>query len=160
VGARARLRSIETHVYRHLRDPRAAQIADTPPVSWRDTDFLGHPYCLLVTFRKTGEPVPTPVWFALGDGEIFIRSGASDGKLKRIRRDPRVLVAPCTFRGRPLGPPVVGEASILTGAKARAAEGALRRRFGLRRRMYRAVRDPTLDVAYLAVRPADEPSGA
>ena len=61
---------------------------------------------LLVTYRRDGTPVPTPVWAAPAGGTLYVRSERNSGKVKRLRRDPRLLVAPCTVRGRPLGPPL------------------------------------------------------
>ena len=84
----------------------------------------GHKYCLLVTYKRSGEPVPTPVWFGLGDGELYVRSEADVAKVKRIRNDSRVRVAPCTVRGKPLGPPAEGRAR---GASTNRATGRRRR---------------------------------
>ena len=80
----------------------------------------GHKYCLLVTYKRSGEPVPTPVWFGLGDGKLYVRSEAGVAKVRRIRNDPRVRVAPCTVRGKPLGPPpTVGHGCSRTPATRR-----------------------------------------
>ncbi|MGH9576862.1 MAG: pyridoxamine 5'-phosphate oxidase family protein, partial [Terriglobales bacterium] len=65
--------------------------------------FAGHKYLNLETYRRSGEEVLTPVWFAQ-DGRVFyIYSLADAGKIKRIRRKPRVRIAPCNFRGDLLG---------------------------------------------------------
>jgi PPOX class probable F420-dependent enzyme len=45
---------------------------------------------LLVTFRRSGEPVPTPVWFGLHEGRVYVESLADAGKVKRLRHDQRV----------------------------------------------------------------------
>ena len=64
----------------------------------------GHRYASLTTFRKTGKPVATPVWFA-GDAErIYVWTNASSGKVKRLRNNRSVTLAPCTYNGRVLGP--------------------------------------------------------
>ncbi len=42
-------------------------------------------YVSLTTFRKTGEAVVTPVWFAESKGTIYAGTGVSAGKIKRIR---------------------------------------------------------------------------
>ncbi|WP_446217757.1 PPOX class F420-dependent oxidoreductase [Micromonospora sp. IBHARD004] len=76
-------------------------------------------YVLLTTFRKDGRPVSTPVW-AVRDGDALAVWTASDsGKVKRIRRDGRVTVAPCDVRGNPRGEAVPGHATIcdLTGTR-------------------------------------------
>src|SRR3954464_8410312 len=75
--------------------------------------FEGNQYAVLVTFRKDGSPVPTPVWFALiGDRRLVIGTDRRTAKVRRIRRDPRARVFPWPPRGNPLGPPVGGTARI------------------------------------------------
>ena len=65
-------------------------------------------YLNLESFRKNGQSVRTPVWFA-GDPpsgaaqRLYVYSEADSGKAKRIRRDSRVRVAPCSVRGKLLG---------------------------------------------------------
>lgn len=98
----------------------------------------GHKYCLLVTYRRSGESVPTPVWFGLGgDGKLYVQSEINVAKVKRIRNDPHVRVAPCTVRGKPLGPPAEGRARVLDRpSDEEEAEAALRTNCGLGRNIY------------------------
>src|SRR5437764_2847657 len=94
----------------------------------------GHKYCLLVTYRRSGQAVPTPVWFGLGDGRLYARSDADAAKVKRIHNDPRARVGPCTARGKPLGPPADGRARVLDDRREiAAAEAALDANYGLGR---------------------------
>jgi PPOX class probable F420-dependent enzyme len=95
----------------------------------------GHKYCLLTTFRKSGEPIPTPVWFGLADGKAYIGSDAAAAKVKRIRSNPRVRVAPCSPRGKPLGSPVEGRARILAPNESERAEQAIAANTGLFRKL-------------------------
>ena len=54
--------------------------------------------------------------------------------MKRIRRDPRVLIAPADYHGRELGPHVEAQARVL-GPEAEAVVVALlRRKYGWQRR--------------------------
>ncbi|GAA1942493.1 PPOX class F420-dependent oxidoreductase [Agromyces allii] len=90
-------------------------------------------YVALTTFRKDGTPVPTPVWFALDGSRVVVQTPAGTGKLKRLRRDTRVVIAPCDMRGRvPAGAPEqAGTAEIVTdAAEATRLQGLLRRRYG------------------------------
>jgi PPOX class probable F420-dependent enzyme len=89
-----------------------------------------------VTFRRSGDPVATPVWFAIEGGRLYFKSERRSGKVRRLRRDPRVLVAPCTVRGRALGPAVEGAGRVLDEGEAAAAERALRGQYGAGRRLY------------------------
>jgi PPOX class probable F420-dependent enzyme len=53
----------------------------------------------LETFRKNGEGVKTPVWFAEEDGALYVTTLSTTGKAKRIRNIPRVRIAPCDRSG-------------------------------------------------------------
>ena len=75
----------------------------------------GHKYLNLTTFRRSGEAVSTPVWFALVDGCIYVCTDPDSGKMKRIRNNPRVLLTPCNPWGRPRGESVEGVARIVGG---------------------------------------------
>jgi PPOX class probable F420-dependent enzyme len=109
---------------------------------------------LLVTYRRDGTPVPTPVWAAESDGRLYVRSERSSGKLKRLRRDPRLLVAPCTVRGEPLGAPLEARARVLESADEHVAEQALERRYGLGRALFeRAMDVMRVDMCYLEITP-------
>jgi PPOX class probable F420-dependent enzyme len=83
---------------------------------------------LLTTFRRDGTPVGTPVSLAVDGERAFIRSPGSGGKVKRMRREPCVEVAPCTARGRPTGPSIAALATPLRGEDAKRAARALRRK--------------------------------
>ena len=88
--------------------------------------------------------MPTPVWFGLNDGKAYIRTEADVAKVKRIANDPRVCLAPCTVRGRPLGPTAEGRARLLehAGSDERVAEVALKANYGLGRKIYERVAGP------------------
>ncbi|MBX7433182.1 PPOX class F420-dependent oxidoreductase [Mycobacterium sp. Y57] len=75
-------------------------------------DIAGAEYILLTTFTKDGRPKPTPIWAAPdGDGLIVITQGSS-WKVKRIRNTPRVTIARCDMRGKPLSEAVEAVASV------------------------------------------------
>ena len=109
---------------------------------------------LLVTYRRDGTPVPTPVWAAESGGLLYVRSERSSGKLKRLRRDPRLLVAPCTVRGDPLGAPLEASARVLGREREHTAEHALRSRYGLGRALFERAMDLLrVDMCYLEITP-------
>ncbi|HKT03769.1 MAG TPA: PPOX class F420-dependent oxidoreductase [Rugosimonospora sp.] len=88
-------------------------------------------YVLLTTFRKNGTAVPTPLW-VVADGEQFaVWTPAAAGKVKRIRRNPAVTVAPCDVRGRPQGDAVPATARLLDAAGTARVRALLRRKYGL-----------------------------
>jgi hypothetical protein len=76
-------------------------------------ELHGQKYISLASFRKTGVPVRTPVWFAEEDGTLYIFTNPKSGKIKRIRNNPQVKIAPCTMRGKVTGPEFSAVARIL-----------------------------------------------
>jgi PPOX class probable F420-dependent enzyme len=120
--------------------------------------FEGNQYAVLVTFRKDGTPVPTPVWFALvGNRRLVIGTDRRTAKVRRIRRDPRARVFPSDPRGKPLGPAVEGTARIVeAGDERQEAEEALDRKYGRARRIYERVFTRSEDMIHLEVTPAAE----
>lgn len=100
----------------------------------------GTSYVLLTTFRRDGRPVGTPVWAApLGDGRIVLVTQDTTGKVKRLRRDPHVLVAPCTQRGKPLGRPVDAQAEVLAERELPEVERRLAAKYGVLFQLFEAV---------------------
>jgi PPOX class probable F420-dependent enzyme len=67
------------------------------------TSLSAERYISLETYRRNGQGVRTPVWFAADGPVLYVYTLASSGKAKRIRRDPRVSIAPCDARGRVTG---------------------------------------------------------
>jgi uncharacterized protein len=57
-------------------------------------------YINLLTYKKNGEPVSTPVWFIFKDNKIFIRTSNKSGKFKRIKNNKNVKFALCNIRGK------------------------------------------------------------
>ena len=109
---------------------------------------------LLVTYRRDGTPVPTPVWAAPGGGRLYVRCERSSGKVKRLRNDARLLVAPCTVRGKPLGAPLEASARVLPPAEEARAEQALAQRYGLGRELFERTMDLLrVDMCFLELTP-------
>lgn len=97
--------------------------------------FTGQKYLNLETFRTSGEGVRTPVWFAAGppDGgtaqALYVYSTGDSGKVKRIRNNPRVRVAPCDMRGNLRGEWVDARAEVLQRDEAANAMRLLNRKY-------------------------------
>jgi PPOX class probable F420-dependent enzyme len=66
----------------------------------------------ITTFKRDGTPVATPVWVAGDDRSLLVISEAESWKVKRIRRDGHVRVAPCGARGALHGEPVDADATL------------------------------------------------
>jgi uncharacterized protein len=147
--------SLANRAYHLLRHPSAHSAAREPVTVQGFSSLEGHKYCLLVTYKRSGEPVPTPVWFGLAEGSVYIRSEADAAKVARIRRDPRARLAPCTVRGKPLGPPTEGRARVLTRPEQARAEAALQANYGRGRRAYEGLADAFgVQGVYIEIAPA------
>ena len=58
-------------------------------------------FVLLTSFKKSGEGVATPVWIApVGASQLGVRTSDSTWKIKRINRNPRILLQPCNRSGQ------------------------------------------------------------
>ncbi len=97
--------------------------------------LAGTPFVSLTTFRRDGTPVPTPVWVVRIGDELMVWTNPEAGKVKRIRRDVRVQIGPCTRGGRPLGAPISGSARILEPAEVEAVLAALIHKYGFLAKM-------------------------
>jgi PPOX class probable F420-dependent enzyme len=78
-------------------------------------------YMRLVTFRRSGLPVPTAAHVVTDGPVAYFRTWDVSGKAKRLRHTSSVEVAPSTVRGRVRGPVLQAEAHLLTGAESERA---------------------------------------
>ena len=93
----------------------------------------GRRYLSLASFRKSGQEVRTPLWFAEENGKLYVMTRDDSWKYKRIRNRPQVRVAPCTARGRVTGAWTDAVARILPREEEAPAREALRRKYWLMR---------------------------
>ncbi len=87
--------------------------------------FDNQRFIALETYRKNGAPVVTPVGFIQEGNVLYARTTLDSGKVKRIRRNNRVRVAPSTGGGKPLGAWVEATAALLTEAEAPEVRGKI-----------------------------------
>lgn len=101
-------------------------------------------YVSLTTLKRSGEAVSTPVWvMGLGDGRLAISTGADSWKVKRARRDPRVMLQPCDRRGNvtPGSNASTGTAEVvLSGGSFEETLSRLRTKYALAGRLMMLVR--------------------
>jgi PPOX class probable F420-dependent enzyme len=87
--------------------------------------FVGQKTVLLTTYRRDGRPVGTPVHIAVDGDRAFVRTWDTAWKLKRVRANPEVEIAPSTARGTPTGPALRARARILSGGESAEAGRAI-----------------------------------
>ena len=98
--------------------------------------LIPHQFVQLTTFRKSGVAVPTTVWFAPDAGNLYVMTTASAGKIKRIRNNGRVQLAPSDRSGKLLGPALEGTARELPASEHEHASAVLARKYGLSYRAF------------------------
>jgi hypothetical protein len=119
-------------------------------------------YISLTTFKRDGTTVSTPVWVVSDDGRrLLVWSGAQTWKVKRIRRDARVLVAPCDAKGNARGDAVDGTARLLGADAGAFVQPLLRKKYGFVKRsldlfnglVRRLSRKPATPAEYIEILP-------
>lgn len=125
-----------------------------PPVLQR---FVAEQVVLLQTRKRDGNWVDTPVNLAVEGSRVFFRTPGRAAKNKRLRNFPEVRFCPCTWRGRPTGPPVQATARLLVGEESAAAARLINRRYPVLQRVlvpmaHRLMRTETLHYELTDVR--------
>ena len=116
----------------------AARIISVPYIDYNmpmpiPAAIHGQKYISLATFRKTGVAVPTPIWFAEEGDKLYFMTNSKLGKVKRIRNNAQVKIAPCTIRGKVTGPEFAATARILPIENAARVRSAIRAKYWLAR---------------------------
>ncbi len=96
----------------------------------------------LTTFRASGAPVATPVWIADLDGDLVVLTPRDTGKVKRLRRDPRIELRPCDRRGR-VEDGVTRETAVAEliedPHQVELVRGVMRRKYGVEYRVFMVI---------------------
>jgi uncharacterized protein len=95
-----------TEAIEHPAEPRRRDLK---------TLFPGR-YLSVTSFKRDGTGVATPVWFVSDGRRLFALTDLHSAKVRRMRRNPRVLVAPCRADGKLRRAPVPARAEVLTAA--------------------------------------------
>ncbi|GHO87446.1 PPOX class F420-dependent oxidoreductase [Dictyobacter formicarum] len=81
---------------------------------------------LLISFRRNGTGVGTPVGTIASNGKLYFMTPANTWKVKRLVHNPRVTLAPGNRKGNALGPTIEGTARRLYAEEAKHARDLLR----------------------------------
>ncbi|MFL5657763.1 MAG: PPOX class F420-dependent oxidoreductase [Ktedonobacteraceae bacterium] len=118
------------------------------------TNLYQYRYVKLTTFRKNGTAVPTPVWFGTDHGKLYIMTNYNAGKIKRIRSNERVLLAPSNGRGKVLGEQIEAHAHELPASEYKQAIALLVRKYGLIYRLFTFVQNlQKVSRTYIEIEP-------
>ena len=102
-------------------------------------ELQGHQFLNLTTFRKSGVPVVTTVWFAQASDKVYVWTAKTSGKVKRIRNDPTVQIAPSSHLGRPRGPAIMATARILPLLEQQAAQQVMDAKYGWQKQLFELI---------------------
>lgn len=93
--------------------------------------FEKQQYMNIETYRKSGAAVRTPVWFVEVDGELCFTTEAGSGKVKRLRINQLVKVAPCRVNGELVGDWYPARARFMSSDETGPAKKAFTRKYGI-----------------------------
>lgn len=93
--------------------------------------FRNQQYLNLETFRKSGVGVKTPVWFVEVKGELCFITEAESAKVKRMRNNPRVQIAPCKMDGTVTGGWVPATIRFMEDKEINEVDRLYNRKYGL-----------------------------
>lgn len=142
-----------------IRHRGAFDAAAMAPTGHDFTGFERVRQIVLVTFKRSGEAMPSPINHGVADGKLYVRTDATTGKVKRLRNNPHVVVVPCTLRGKPKGEAVSGIARILPEAEHAHAERAIAANWSLPMRVFERGLDKGsaafgIPIVYIEITPA------
>jgi PPOX class probable F420-dependent enzyme len=154
-----RIVDVQNRVLDRMRHRQAFEVSRRAGEASDFDGLRGARQCLVVSHRRSGEPVPTPVNFGLAGGRLYFRSEPRTAKVGRIRRDPRVKVCACNIRGKPSGRVVDGRARVLSGPEASEAETAVAANWSGPMKMLEHGLDRMVELVYVEVEAAPAEGG-
>ncbi|HJU57948.1 MAG TPA: PPOX class F420-dependent oxidoreductase [Actinomycetota bacterium] len=99
-----------------------------PPVR-TDVAAITGKYLSITSYRRDGSGVATPVWFATEGDRLLVMTDSRSGKVKRIRRNPYVIVAPCSARGKTKANRMLAHAELLSASEVERAKRLIKRKY-------------------------------
>ncbi|MCC7078354.1 MAG: PPOX class F420-dependent oxidoreductase [Acidimicrobiia bacterium] len=90
-------------------------------------------YVSLTTYKRDGTPVASPVWITGDGGHLAVVTESDAWKVKRLRHDPRVLLAVSDPRGRvkDSAERYEGTAEVVSGPDADRLGNLITKKYGL-----------------------------
>ena len=120
--------------------------------------LAGHRFANLTTFRRNGQGVTTPVWFAQAGDTIYVMTQAQAGKDKRLRNNPIARIGPSDRAGKALGPELALRGRLLDPLESKQAARALGQKYGFQKKLFDVMfllRGRRASQVYLAFQPAN-----
>jgi PPOX class probable F420-dependent enzyme len=101
---------------------------------------------LLITFKRDGTPVPTPVCHVVENGIVYATTPEAASKVKRIRNNATVTIGACTMSGKSTGSTYAARARLVSDEEIEHAQK-------LKKSDYIGVVFPRSAHAHFTVRP-------
>ena len=121
------------------------------------TELQGHKFLNLTTFRKNAVPVVTTVWFAQANDKVYVWTAKTSGKVKRIRNNPTVQIAPSSHLGRPRGSAIMATARILPLLEQQTAQQVIDAKYGWLKHFFALLwRLQGREQVYIEITPIEE----
>jgi uncharacterized protein len=151
-----RTMDLQYRFYDRVRHRDAAVAAEGPGRTGPFEEVGDSGYLLLVTFKRDGVPVPTPVMFSRREGRVFVRTETRAAKVGRVRRDRHVRIARSNARGKPLSPVYEGRARELPPEEEGRAHDALFDGYSAGIRLFEGTTDRLpVQMTYLEITPVE-----
>src|SRR4029453_1074889 len=94
-----------------------------------EIDEIPGKYLRVTSYKRDGAGVATPVWFAAEGERLLVMTDEGSGKVKRIRRNPYVTIAPCSARGRARSEPIPAHAVLLPASETEEKKRLIARKY-------------------------------
>ncbi len=88
-------------------------------------------YLSIVTYTKGGKEIPTPVWFVAAPEKVYVATPKTTYKIRRIKNEPGVQIAPCSRNGKVLGSYVKGIAKLMPIEEYPVIYSLFRKKYGI-----------------------------
>ena len=99
------------------------------PTPKTDVAAIPGKYLSITSYRRDGSGVSTPVWFATEGDRLLVMTDSRSGKVKRIRRNPYVTIAPCSGRGKLKAERMLAHAEILPASEVERTKRLMMRKY-------------------------------
>ncbi|KAA0023306.1 PPOX class F420-dependent oxidoreductase [Antrihabitans cavernicola] len=131
-----RVTAVQYRLLDTLRDKRAFDVAAQTPTGIDFDGFLRTRQVVLVTYKRSGEAVPSPINHGVADGKLYVRTDGNSFKVKRLRNNPHAVLVPSGFRGKPMGPSVRAIGRILPESECQTADDIVAANWSLGMRLF------------------------
>ena len=108
-------------------------------------------YISLITYKKNGDPIATPVWFVEENEKIYFVTLQGRYKFKRIKNNPSVKIASSSMRGKPKGKYFDGIARILSDDESKPIIVLFKKKYRLFKIMFKEGREGEKKLIFIEI---------